>query len=186
MMWTVTVDIERAPHAGWRALAATVLIMAGSLGAHTWAGGHLPDGAGLVGLSAVVFAASMVAMRGTVSARLLLVVVALAQPALHTSFTTLGHAEHAAHSGDVAAAWTWQMLAAHTAVTLLTAAVWWLCSRAATVVDRGTHPLHAVRRRAARPAFCCARHRARDPTGPPQRRATPRATCAGLPRLTLR
>lgn len=134
MMWTVTVDIERAPHAGWRALAATVLIMAGSLGAHTWAGGHLPDGAGLVGLSAVVFAASMVAMRGTVSARLLLVVVALAQPALHTSFTTLGHAEHAAHSGDVAAAWTWQMLAAHTAVTLLTAAVWWLCSRAATVV----------------------------------------------------
>ena len=134
MMWTMTVDIERAPHAGWRALAATVLIMAGSLGAHTWAGGHLPDGAGLVALSAVVFAASTLAMRGTVPARLLLVGIAVAQAALHTSLTTLGHAEHAAHSGGVAAAWTWQMLAAHTAVTVLTAAVWWLCHRAAAVV----------------------------------------------------
>jgi len=134
MMWTMTVDIERAPYAGWRALAATVLVMSGSLGAHTWAGGHLPDGAGLVALSAVVFAASMLAMRGAVPTRLLLVGLAAAQAALHTSFTTLGHAEHAAHSGDVAAAWTWQMLAAHTAVTVLSAAVWWLCSRAATVV----------------------------------------------------
>ncbi len=118
-------------------------------------------------------------------ARLLLVGIAVAQAALHTSLTTLGHAEHAAHSGGVAAAWTWQMLAAHTAVTVLTAAVWWLCHRAAAVVIAALTLVTPYAGGRRDPRRASARHRARDPTGPPQRRPTSRATCARpLPRLT--
>jgi hypothetical protein len=42
-MSTMTVDMRRAPYAGWRALAATVMVMSGAVVAHTWAGGHVPD-----------------------------------------------------------------------------------------------------------------------------------------------
>lgn len=134
----MTVEIQRAPYAGWRALAATVLVMSGALGAHTWAGGHVPDGSVPVALGALVLGASLLVLRGTARARHLLPLLGLAQLGLHASFSTTlvsgaEHAGHAAH-GEAASTWTWQMLLAHTAVTLLTALVWHLCSRAGHVV----------------------------------------------------
>lgn len=131
----MTVDIQRAPHAGWRALAATVLVMVGAVAAHTWAGGHLPDGPALIGLTALVLGCSLLALRGTVPTLVLLPVVAAAQAGLHTSFamSTTSHAGHLDHA-EPAATWGWQMLLAHLTVTALTAVVWHLCSRAAVVV----------------------------------------------------
>ena len=96
----MTVDEARAPYAGWRALAATVLVTAGAVGAHTWAGGHLPDGSVLIALTALVLGASLLVLRGTVSATVLLPAVAAAQAGLHTSFAVsatdhAGHLDHA-------------------------------------------------------------------------------------------
>ena len=131
----MTVDTRRAPYAGWRALAATVLVMAGAVGAHTWAGGHLPDGSVVIALGAVVLGGSLLVLRGTVSAAVLLPAVAAAQAGLHTSFavSATDHAGHLDHA-EASATWSWQMLLAHAAVTALTAVVWHLCARAAVVV----------------------------------------------------
>lgn len=131
-MHTMTVETRRAPYAGWRALAATVLVMTGALGAHTVAGGAVPDGAALVALGALVLGGSLLVMHDLVAPRWLLPLVALAQVGLHTAFAAMpatGEHVHAGH--DV---WTWQMLLAHGVVTLLTAVVWRLCARAATAV----------------------------------------------------
>ncbi len=129
------VDIQRAPHACWRALAATVLVMVGAVAAHTWAGGHLPDGSSLIALTALVLGCSLLALRGTVPTLVLLPVVAAAQAGLHTSFamSATDHGGHVNHA-ESAATWGWQMLMAHLAVTALTAVVWHVCARAAVVV----------------------------------------------------
>jgi hypothetical protein len=112
-------------------VAATVLVMAGATCAHTWAGGHLPSGPGLLALGGLVLAASHLVLRGSVRPVVLLPAVALAQAGLHTAFAA-GAGEHAAHAAATGQGiWTWQMLAAHTAVTLLTALVWQVCARAA-------------------------------------------------------
>ena len=84
---TMTVDTRRAPYAGWRALAATVLVMAGAVGAHTWAGGHLPDGSGRDRARRRRARRQPAgAARDGVRGRLLLPAVAAAQAGLHTSF----------------------------------------------------------------------------------------------------
>lgn len=131
----MTVDIQRAPYAGWRALAATVLVMAGAVFAHTWAGGHLPDGSVVIALAALVLGGSLLVLRGTVSGFALLPVIALAQAGLHASsvVSATSHTEHLGQTG-LAATWTWQMVLAHLAVTVLTALVWHLCGRAVVVV----------------------------------------------------
>ncbi|GAA1476570.1 hypothetical protein GCM10009623_10160 [Nocardioides aestuarii] len=136
----MTVEIRRAPYAAWRALAATVLVMTGAVGAHTTAGGHVPDGAALVALGALVLGGSLLVMHGLVAGRWLLPVVALAQAGLHAAFSSVPSAGEHVHAGhDV---WTWQMLLAHGGVTLLTAAIWWLAARAATGVLGALPPLH--------------------------------------------
>jgi hypothetical protein len=129
------VETVPAPYAGWRALAATVLVMAGAVGAHTWAGGHLPDGSVLIALATLVLGGSLLVLRGTVSAVALLPAVAAAQTGLHTSFAMSAgdHAGHLDHA-EAAAAWSWQMLLAHLSVTALTAVVWHLCGRATDAV----------------------------------------------------
>ena len=138
MMSTVTVGTRRAPHAGWRALAATVLVMAGALGAHTWAGGHVPAWPGLVLLGAVVLGSSRLVLGGLVPRALLLPAVVAAQACLHTSFVTMsGHGTHAVHAGTAGPSpWSGRMLLAHASVTLLTLLVWQLCQRAAVAVVR--------------------------------------------------
>ena len=141
MMPTMTVEIRRAPHTGWRALAATVLVMSGAIGAHTWAGGHVPAWPGLVLLGAVVLGGSRLALSGVVPRTLLLPAVVAAQACLHTSFVTLsgpsGHAGHALGAGASSPSpWSGRMLLAHASVTLLTLLVWRLCHRAAIAVLR--------------------------------------------------
>ena len=136
MMSCVTVTVERAPYAVWRAIAATMLVLPGAAWAHLMAGGELPHAPTLVGLAAVVFAAGLLVLRGSVSWRVLLPAVAAAQVGLHESFGAMssgGHAGHG-HMAGADATWSWQMVAAHTAVTLLTALVWRICHRAAAVI----------------------------------------------------
>lgn len=126
------------------------------MGAHTWAGGHLPDGSVLIALAALVYAASLLVLRGTATWRLLLPLVAAAQAGLHTTLTTTA-VDHAGHL-DVAGAtssWSWQMLAAHAGVTALTALVSWLCARAAVVVVSLVRPAAALVLPAG-PAWCSA------------------------------
>jgi len=109
--------------------------MSGAVGAHTWAGGHEPDGSVLIALAALVYAASLLVLSGTATWRLLLPLVAAAQAGLHTTLTTTA-VDHAGHldAAEATTSWSWQMLAAHAGVTALTAVAWWLCARAAVVV----------------------------------------------------
>ena len=129
----------RAPYAGWRALGATGLVLPGALGAHTWAGGHVPAWPGLVLLAAVLLGTSRLLLDGRASRAVLLPAVAGAQVCLHTSFVSMsGHAAHASTSGP--SPWSGRMLLAHTAVSLLTLVVWRLCERAAATVVRWLAP----------------------------------------------
>jgi hypothetical protein len=136
MMSPVTVTVERAPYAVWRAVAATALVLPGAAWAHLLAGGELPHAPALVGLAGAVFAAGVLFLRGSVSWRILLPAVVAAQVGLHESFGAMAPGAHAGHGHPAAAdaTWTWQMVAAHAAVTLLTALVWRLCDRAAAAI----------------------------------------------------
>ena len=162
MMSTMTVEIRRAPYAGWRALAATVLVMSGALGAHTWAGGHVPAWPGLVLLGAVVLGCSRLVLDGRVPRWLLLPAVVGAQACLHTSFIAMagaGHQAHAAHAAGAASPWSGRMLLAHASVTLLTLLVWHVCHRAAVAVLRllALPPSYVLGRAVRRPATTLGR-----------------------------
>jgi hypothetical protein len=158
------VEVRRAPHAGARAFAATVLVMAGAVGAHTAAGGHVPGGALLVALAALVLGGSLLAMHDTLSERWLLGVLAVGQFGLHAAFSAapMAHDHASVSTGAVDhATWSWQMLLAHAGVTGLTALIWRWCSRAAVVlVELGAHwvgvveahPSRLFSRQIARPA----------------------------------
>ena len=133
----VAVELERAPYVVARAVAATALVMAGALLAHTWAGGHVPGLPALLLLAGVVLGAGVLVLRGAVRLSVLLPVVALAQTGLHGMFGLLGDpGDHMGHTmtGPDPAQWSWQMLAAHAVGTLLTALAWWLCDRAVLAV----------------------------------------------------
>ncbi len=139
-MSAMTVDLERAPYVGARACAATGLIMAGAITAHTWAGGAVPGAPELLALTGVVLTTGLLFLRGAMSWRVLLPVVLVAQAGLHAAFGLLdasashaGHAGHAAMTADPGQ-WTWQMLAAHLVSTALTALVWGACDRAARAI----------------------------------------------------
>lgn len=124
---------------GWRALGATVLVMAGATSAHAWAGGRLPEASSLLVLGAVVHAGSVLALRGRIPRPLLLAAVAAAQTGLHTSFAGLAGTSHAGHEHAALTTdggWTGPMVLAHVTVTVLTALVWRLCERAQYVVLR--------------------------------------------------
>ena len=125
----------RAPYALARALAATVVVVTGALSAHTWAGGTVPTVPGLALVAAVVLGGGLLVFTREVPAWTLLPVVAGAQLGLHESFGLVAdHAHHAtAHAaGSPDPGWTWQMVAAHLAVTLLTAVLWWAGRRASS------------------------------------------------------
>jgi hypothetical protein len=134
----VTVGTQRAPYAGWRALAATILIMSGATLAHGWAGGALPEWPFLVGLGAATLGASTLFLRGALTSGVLLPVMAGAQVLVHESFmavSTAGHAGHA-HLVDTGAGegWTSRMVLAHLIVAVVTGLVWRACERTARVV----------------------------------------------------
>ena len=136
MLAAMTVEIRRAPYAGWRALAATVVVMAGAVGAHSWAGGHVPPVPGLVLLGTVVLGASWLVVRGAVTWKLLLPAVAVGHAGVHTSLVAVSG--HAGHGGDLTGTtpWSARMLLAHAFVAALTAVVWRVCERAALTVLR--------------------------------------------------
>jgi hypothetical protein len=130
------VEHVRAPHALARAVAATVVVLAGAVPAHTWAGGTAPTAPGLALIAAVVLGGGLLLFSREVSPRLLLPIVAAAQLGLHESFGLVAEHVHAAHDAAPAAdpGWTWQMVAAHLFVTLLTAVLLWAGRRAAALV----------------------------------------------------
>ena len=145
----------RAPHALARALAATVVVLTGAVSAHTWAGGTVPTVPGLVLITAVVLGGRLLLFSREGPARLLLPAGPAAQLGLHESFGLVAEHVHTGH-GAVAGpdpGWTWQMVAAHLFVTLLTAVLWWAGRRAArlevTFTRRPAVPV-AVRLRAPR------------------------------------
>lgn len=161
------VERARAPYVLARAVTATLLAVAGAAAAHTWAGGSVPTGPGLALVAAVVLAGSLLAFRRDVPAWTMLPLVAASQLGVHESFGLVAAHDHAA-TGLAAPAtvpmgedgWTWQMVAAHLFVTLLTAALWWAGRRAAA---------YAVTVR-VRPALPVA-PRLSEPTGAPVRRS---------------
>lgn len=120
----------RAPYALARALAATAVVVTGALTAHTWAGGTVPSTPGLVLVTAVVLAGGLLCFTREVPAWALLPAVGAAQLGLHESFGLV--AEHAHHPAGAAPGWTWQMVAAHLFVTVLTAVLWWVARRTAS------------------------------------------------------
>jgi hypothetical protein len=125
----------RAPHALARALAASAVVFLGSASAHAWAGGTVPSVPGLALVAAVVLAGGLLLETCEVPLWALLPVVAGAQLGLHESFGLVAeHGHHAATSPDTSAGWTWQMVAAHLFVTLLTAVLWWAGRRGASYV----------------------------------------------------
>ena len=131
----------RAPYALARALAVTVVVVTGALSAHSWAGGTIPTGPGLALVAAVVLAGGMLVNTRAVPLWALLPAVAAAQLGLHESFGLV--AEHTPHAAAAMPdeGWSWQMVAAHLFVTLLTAVLWWAGRRAAWyAVSFGTHP----------------------------------------------
>jgi len=126
---------RRAPHVVARALAATVVVLVGALSAHTWAGGTVPTGPGLALVAAVVLSGGLVLFTRRVPLWALLPVVAVAQLGLHESFGLVAEHSHTPMSGMPAGpGWTWQMVAAHLFVTLLTAFLWWAGRHAASYV----------------------------------------------------
>lgn len=120
-----------APHVLARSATATALSVAGAAGAHTWAGGDVPTGPGLLLVAAVVLAGSLLVFRRDVPAWTLLPLVAAAQLGVHESFGLVAAHDHGATT-STGAGWTWQMVTAHAFVTLLTAALWWAGRRAGT------------------------------------------------------
>lgn len=120
-----------APYALARSATATALAVAGAAGAHTWAGGDVPTGPGLLLVAAVVLAGSVLVFRRDVPAWALLPLVAAAQLGVHESFGLVATHDHGT-TAQPGAGWTWQMVAAHAFVTLLTAALWWAGRRVGT------------------------------------------------------
>lgn len=123
----------RAPYALARALAATVVVVPGTVAAHTWAAGTVPTAPGLVLVTAAVLAAGLLLFARDVPVWALLPVVAASQVCLHESFGLV--AEHTHHTpAGPDPGWTWQMVGAHLFVTVLTAVLWWAGQRAASYV----------------------------------------------------
>ncbi len=133
MSTELRVECKRAPYPLGRALTATILVMAGAVLAHTWAGGATPTLPGMALLSTVVFAGGVAVLGRSTSIFVLLPAVALAQVGLHQTFGLVGEHSHQVASVDVTG-WTWRMVLAHAGVTLLTALLWWAAQRAAVVI----------------------------------------------------
>jgi hypothetical protein len=115
---------SRAPYALARAVAATIVAVAGATTAHTWAGGDVPTGPGLALVAAVVLGASVLVFRRDVPGWAVLPAVAAAQLGVHESFGLATSHDHTAMAAPDRG-WSWQMAGAHLFVTLLTAVLWW-------------------------------------------------------------
>jgi hypothetical protein len=115
-----------APAATARSLLATSEIMAGVTLAHTWAGGMLPSVPWLLGVAALVLAATVVLTRQRASLLWMVLGLGVAQALLH-GFLTLMAPTAVAH-GDMANGphldLSWRMVVAHAASAVITGVVW--------------------------------------------------------------
>ena len=148
----------RAPYAVPRAVAATTVALAGATSAHTWAGGDVPTAPGLALVAAVLLGASVLVFRHEVPGWVLLPMVAAAQLGVHESFGLVTSHDHTAAAAPDPG-WSWQMVAAHAFVTLMTAVLWWAgrlaASYAVSVPARPAVPVSArVALRRPRSATC--------------------------------
>jgi len=124
-----------------RAGTATTAIMAGTLAAHSWAGGVLPSVPWLVATCALLYAATRAVFVGKFSPRVMVIALGMAQFGLHALMTSLAgqsvqHAHHALAGstesvvGPNLLSMSWQMAAAHTLSAVLTVAVWSVSAKA--------------------------------------------------------
>ncbi len=133
--------------------------------AHTIAGGALPSLPWLAGVAVLVVAASALVLRASMSAWVVLPALGASQVGLHLALTwmppattppaSMSHVhEMGAHTSTVglaSAGLTWQMLAAHVASALLTAAVWGVRRRAVETLEVSGPPRPVVPPDDARP-----------------------------------
>lgn len=176
MMPSMTVETRRPPYAGWRAAGATALVMPGAIGAHTWAGGHVPGLPMLSLLTAVMYAGSLAFLRTRLPAAVLLPAGSLAQAGLHAALVAttpsamppkMPAMDMAAHAHQATGSpWSGRMLLAHVLVTVLTAVVWRLCQRAGSAVLTVLSLL--------RTSYVAGR---RDPRPPPRAPRVPHLVC---------
>jgi hypothetical protein len=155
-MWPV-LSIRVLPRRGvtLRAAVATLEIMTMLVVAHTWAGGELPTAAWLAVTAGLVFAAGTAVLRGRVPLRVMVPALTVAQLFLHSWMVVLASAPPT-HGHGAPFELTWQMVLAHAAGALVTAAVWELRARAVDVVLAWSEPgllvVPSLRRAVARHA----------------------------------
>lgn len=175
--------LRPAPRAVPRSVLATGEVMVAATAAHSWAGGALPSLPWLLGVTGLVFGATVLVIRDHAPLRWMLPALVVGQFLLHGLLAVMaptGHA-HGHATGTATLDISWQMVAAHAASAVVTALVWHLRRRLAEAIVHW--PLHpgalvvrwaAVRpvgvvfvpnvrawlvgapRRGPPPGFCCA------------------------------
>lgn len=149
--------LRPAPHAVPRSALTTCEIMTGAILAHSWAGGALPALPWLLGVTSLVFGATLLIIRGQASLRWMVPGLGAAQLLLHGLLSDLptGHAHGHGHTSSAAILdLSWQMLAAHAASAVFTAVVWHLRRRLLEAIIHWSQPLRAlvaVRHKIVRP-----------------------------------
>jgi hypothetical protein len=163
---------------------ATCEIMAAATAAHSWAGGALPSLPWLLGVTCLVFGATVLVIRDQARLRWMIPALGAAQLALHALLAAMappGHTHAHGHAGAAILDLSWQMLAAHAASAVVTALVWHLRRRLVEAIMQG--PLHAgalvVRRTIVRPLGDLVVPNGRDwLIGAPRRGPPARPCCA--------
>jgi len=144
-----------------RAALATGAIMAGTVTAHSWAGGELPSVGWIALIGAFVFAATRAVFRGRVRAPVMVLGLGVAQLGVHALLTAMavqptqhlaGHHQHVASgSGLDVLAIGWQMATAHVLSAGLTVLVWSAMAGALQeILELPDQPSLAVGNRGAR------------------------------------
>lgn len=136
-------SVCQARHAVPRSALATCEIVTAATAAHSWAGGALPSLPWLVGVTGLVFGATVLVIRDRAPLRWVLPALAVAQFMLHGLLAAIAPAGHA-HGHATGAAildLSWQMLAAHAASAVVTALVWHLRRRLVEAIMNW--PLHS-------------------------------------------
>lgn len=127
----INVSLRPAPRAVPRSALATCEIMAAATAAHSWAGGALPSVPWLLGVTGLVFGATLLVIRGHARLRWMIPTLGAAQFLLHgllAAMAPTGHA-HGHATGATPLDLSWQMVAAHVASGMVTALVWHLRRR---------------------------------------------------------
>ena len=141
----IKVSIHAAPRSVPRAALATCEIVTAATIAHSLAGGGLPSVPWLVGLTCMVFGASLLVIRELTPLRWALPALVTAQFVLHHLLAAMATEAHEhGHATDAILGLSWHMLAAHVASGMTTALVWHLRRRLLATVIHCPLRLHAL------------------------------------------